>query len=61
VEIVGTSGLYSINGPLSVISLCGPGEQISCGGYFGVFQNIYNYGLPLKMLCCKLKSLNRKI
>jgi hypothetical protein len=41
-EIVGTSGSYSIKGPLGVISLCGPGEQISCGGYFGVYQNTYN-------------------
>jgi hypothetical protein len=39
---VGTSGSYSIKGPLGVISLCGPREQISCGGYFGVYQNTYN-------------------
>jgi hypothetical protein len=39
---VETSGSYSIKGPLGVISLCGPEEQISCGGYFGVFQNTYN-------------------
>jgi hypothetical protein len=35
--IIGTSGLYFINGPLGVISLCGPKEQLSCGGYFRVF------------------------
>jgi hypothetical protein len=35
--LVGTSGSYSINDPLGVISLCELGEQISCGGYFGVF------------------------
>ena len=34
-EIVGTSGSYSIEGSLGVISLCGPGEQISYGGILG--------------------------
>jgi hypothetical protein len=42
VEIIGTSGSYSIKGTLGVISLCGPEEQISCGGYFRVYQNTYN-------------------
>jgi hypothetical protein len=39
---VGTSGSYSIKGLLGIISLCGLRKQISCGGYFGVFQNTYN-------------------
>ena len=41
-QAVGISVSYSIKGPLGVISLCGPGEQISCERYFGVFQNTYN-------------------
>jgi hypothetical protein len=32
--LVGTSDSYSIKGPLGVISLCGLGKQISCGGVF---------------------------
>jgi hypothetical protein len=32
---VGTSGSYFIKSPLGVISLYGPGEQISCGGILG--------------------------
>jgi hypothetical protein len=34
---------------------------ISCGEYFEVFQNTYNYGLLINMLCCNPKLLNRKI